>query len=958
MFDAVQVGVLGPVVIVDDDGVEVALGSPSQRTVLAVLVAADGRAVSTDRLVEALWAEAPPRTAEQSLRTYVSRLRRVLGPRLAGRAGAYALSLAPDEVDARRFDALVDAAGGLGPTDAVATLGQALALWRGEPFADLVDPRVVEGEARRLDERRRAAQEARAAALLAAGDATAAVAAVEGLLAEEPLREGAWVVLVDALRAADRSAEAVRAVQRAGAALADAGLAPSASLRSAEQRALAGGPAADPQARPAVGGAGAVPVPSPEALVGRDADVAGVEALLDRARVVTLHGPGGVGKTSLARAVLAARAPAHRLGVRSVALASVADPAAVPLAVAEALGLSVTDASARDALARAGALDVLVCLDNAEHVLDAVAEVVELLVAGGPGCRVLVTSRERVGVAGEHSWSVAPLPTGPDGAATDLFLARARAHAPAVDVDRAAAARIVGILDGLPLAIEMAAARVGGLGPADLEQILGERFDILAAARRRGDPRHRTLAAVVEWSEDLLDDEERTTLADLAVFAGWVEAPEVEAVLDRPRAIDVVCRLVDRSLVVARHQEGRASYGLLEVVRRHARQRLDSSGRGPRLARRHLDAHVALVARADAALRSDGEAEASARLDRSLPEVRAAHGWARRHDPAGAVALSAGLHVYACSRQREEAQRWALACAPLLDAESVAPADAAVVLATIGYHANDRGRLADAEAAGWAAMERAGSDPATRFALEVLSDAALYRGDLDTCGALAQRMREVASQAGDTLSIAVAVGTVAISLAYAGRVDDALAALAEVDLAGMGPSSQGWVHYSEGEALLDRDAERAVAAFGRAVDLADLVGDRFLGAVARVSATSLLGRVGEPSRALRSFAEVVAHWDARGDVTHQLTTLRNLVPLLVRVGAHPAANALLGAVRAAPGAPSFGEEAERLEAAAEDLRRALGDGPFAAGLALGAAQDVPAAAREALAAIDDLTAAG
>jgi len=236
----VRFRVLGAVELVDDDGVTRPVGSTKQRQVLAALLARPGEVVTLDTLTEALWGEDQPATAVGTLRTYVSRLRSDLGTTIVARGAGFALDVAATAVDAGRFDVLVDHATRAGPAEAAALLDEAIALWRGPAFGDQADLDCVRAEARRLEERRIGAREARAAALLAAGRAADAVAAAEALVTDEPLREGAWSVLVDALAAADRPAEALRAYRRAADALAEAGLEPSARLRESERAVLAG----------------------------------------------------------------------------------------------------------------------------------------------------------------------------------------------------------------------------------------------------------------------------------------------------------------------------------------------------------------------------------------------------------------------------------------------------------------------------------------------------------------------------------------------------------------------------------------------------------------------------------------------------------------------------------------------------------------------------------------------
>lgn len=472
------------------------------------------------------------------------------------------------DVDCDRFDALVDAATSASDDrDAVAQLDEALALWQGEPFGDQRDLEGVRAEAARLAERRRAAAEARLVALHRAGRHEDAVATAEALVAEEPLREGAWAVLVEALGACARPAEALRAFQRAAAVLAEAGLQPSPRLRTAEQAVLdmehvasrvattrveratppsavdrpaivtpagvgavarapaavasaavasaADAAAADPLGSGALGAASSrdssaaaprrgVPQRYTSSFVGRDDDCARVAALLAQAPVVTLVGPGGVGKTRLAFEVAATIAGAGSDGCHIVELARLRDPSSVPAAVAAGLGLTMTGATPREALDHAGRLDLLLVLDNAEHVLDAVSDVVEHLIAVGGPLRVLVTSRERLGIDGEQLWPVAPLPThGAASPARRLFVERARATLPHLPLheDDPDVGRIVERLDGLPLALEMAAAQLRTISVADLADALDERLTVLRSPRRTAHERHRDIRSLLEWSE-------------------------------------------------------------------------------------------------------------------------------------------------------------------------------------------------------------------------------------------------------------------------------------------------------------------------------------------------------------------------------------------------------------------------------------------------------------------------
>lgn len=939
----VIVGILGPVELTDDAGATLRVGSRSQRVVLALLAAEPGRAVPTGRLVEALWGDDPPRSAVSSLRTYVSRLRAVLGEQLRSEGGGYVLD-AP--TDAARFERALTSADGAAPADALARLDEALGLWRGPAFGDVADLVALAPHVTRLDELRAAACERRAGALLRAGRVPEAVAAAEEVVAEHPYREAAWALLVEGLAAAARPAEALRAHQRAVAVIADAGLVPSEVLRRAERVALAG-EAADL-------GPEVVPVPVPlSSMVGRDDDVEVLDTLHRTARLLTLVGPGGVGKTRLALEVARRVAAAHEYGARVVDLSGVTDLDAVAGVVAASIGLTVDGASPADALGRTGALDLVVVLDNCEQVADAVARAAARMLRSGERLRIVATSRERLAIEGEHVWPVAPLAMGDGGgsAAARLFVDRARAVRPGLhigDDEAAAVGRIVRRLDGLPLAIEMAAARVGSMSVIELAGRLEERVDVLRSDRRDGDPRHATLRAVVEWSEALLDPRERELFADLAVQAGALPAADVAAVTGRDDVEPTLDALAERSLVVVDTAATPATFGLLSTVRAFAAERLEASGRAARLARRHASHIVEAVRAVDRGLRGPDEAAAHERLLGLLDEALAAHRWALDNDATLALDLSGALHLFAQTRLLDEPMRWAATVVDRVGVDNIPPGGALAVVSAAQrlVHAGDLDG-AGALAARAAALATTPGDRSA--ALEVVSDTLVFGGRLGEALAVVAEMADLAAEAGDRHLVVMAYLAAVLIAAYEGRWEDVDRHLAAVPAAdGLSPSDAAWVAYAEGEALLDRDVERSLAALDRAVALADAVGNRYVAGVARVSQSSLRGRAADPRAAAASYGSVIAHWRRQGALTFQVTTLRNLVDLLRRVDACAQAAELLGTLEAGTGQPSFGAEAERLASARDHVRAAVGAAEYDRCHGRGAARSVDEAADLAL----------
>lgn len=602
-----RVGILGPLAI-EQDGVEVALGGGRLRALLTRLALDAGGAVTTGRLVDALWDGAPPADELHALQSLVSRLRRALGGGVGAQPGGYRLIVEPDDVDAHRFERLA-AAGAAAlvahePTRALTLLREALALWRGPALADVADYRFAAEAARRLDDLRLAALADRIAAELELGEGARLVAELEALTSAQPLHERLAAQLIAALYAAGRQADALAAYERVRARLAEElGAAPSPELQAAHLAVLRGEPGGGRRAR-----RGNLPAPV-TSFVGRERELEQIRALLRRGRLVTLIGPGGAGKTRLAReAVAACRDVAD--GVWMAELAPVTSESEVVGAVLEVFGARELliersgPAPPRAALARL--LDVVadreavLVLDNCEHLIGAAAELAERLLAGAPRLRIVATSREPLAIAGEHLAPVPPLelPDRGDDAATALehpavrlFADRAAAASPDFAVTDANVADVVEIcrrLDGLPLALELAAARLRTLHVGELAARLDDRFRLLTGGSRTALPRHRTLRAVVDWSWELLSEDERVLARRLAVFGAGATLASATAVCGADDALDGLAALVDRSLLGAGPR-----YRMLETIREYGIERLEEAGE----LRAVRDAHARYFAR-------------------------------------------------------------------------------------------------------------------------------------------------------------------------------------------------------------------------------------------------------------------------------------------------------------------------------------------------------------------------
>ncbi|WP_405873470.1 AfsR/SARP family transcriptional regulator [Streptomyces sp. NBC_00005] len=697
-MDPVRYRILGTTQALRPDGTPVAVGGARLRALLTVLALRAGRTVPAGLLVDEVWGGEPPADAPGALQALVGRLRRALGAdAVASTEGGYRLAAQPDDVDLHRFERLAGegtrALADGDPAKAAVVLDDALALWRGPALADLPDRSA---EAARWDTRRLDSLRARHAAALALGHAEQSLPELTALCDTHPLDEPLQALRLRALRDAGRTAQALAAYEDVRQLLADRlGSDPGAELRSLHGELLSSGPGtAATGAGPATNGvAGPTAAQAPDAqvasspppgnlrarltsFVGREADIETIRGDLAAARLVTLLGPGGAGKTRLSQEAAETVRYAARDGVWLAELAPVDDPDAVPEAVLTAVGARETvlygagaeamragsernDAPVDRLAEHCGRRRMVIVLDNCEHVVDAAARLVEELLERCPELTVLATSREPLGVPGELLRPVEPLP---EPVALRLLADRGAAARPGfrVDEDPAACAEICRRLDGLPLAIELAAARLRMLTPRQIADRLDDRFRLLTSGSRTVLPRQQTLRAVVDWSWDLLDGEERDALRRLSVFAGGCDLAAAEAVCG-PAALDVLGSLVDKSLVVAAPSgDDGMRYRLLETVSEYAGERLDESGQRTETERAHLTFYRELARTTDPLLRGPGQLAAIALLEREYENLRTAlrHAVSERDEQEGLCLILSLAWYWQMRDIRIEARNW------------------------------------------------------------------------------------------------------------------------------------------------------------------------------------------------------------------------------------------------------------------------------------------------------------
>lgn len=949
---------LGGVEVFRDDEPK-PIGGPKATRLLSILAAHIDGGVSIDRIIESLWDGRPPKSATSTVQSQVSRLRAVLEPSftIVLESGGYRLVACDGEIDAVQFEKLLTRSRTLDAAQRIETLEAALELWRGRAFGQYADDAEVRSEAVRLDELRLVATDDWAEQKIAAGHNASMVGELEALVSLHPLRECYSRLLMLALYRTGRQAEALRRASELRLMLVeDLGLDVSSAVRELEARILADDPALLATNLGRV--PGAVPALQSQVLlgatsfIGRDLDVEALSVAVRDQPLITITGPGGVGKTRVAMRVAASVVDTFDDGVIVAEFAALRDPEAVAQIIAHALDIQqrqyrTIESTIVDYLAPTS---MLLLLDNCEHVTDALAPMVDRLRSSCPRLRILATSREPLGLAGEYVEVLSPLDIPTSTAETadeirgcdavELFMSRARAAIPGLMLTDSNAAGIAGIcrrLDGLPLGLELAAARLRTMGVDALNDLLNQRIGLFGQAQRGADGRRRTLHNLVAWSHSLLEDEEQRVFEQLAVFAGGFDLSAAEAVCSTSggagSTVDTLASLVDKSMVLmVDHAVPR--YRMLETLRDFAHDRLTERGILEATQHQHLNWFLALAEQGAEGLDGADEAAWSEQLARDFDNFRAAHGSALRQvDTASALRLVVALREFGIRRVQYELASWADASVSLPGASE--DPNVATVLAVSAYGRWVQGEMQAAMELAQRSLEAAEGGPsASGLAERVMCNVLFYMERSHEAFEWTDRMLASARQAGSQARIAHALYMKSVGeTSIGGGIRGALFAgesKAAADAA-ESPTALAQAGYAMGLALENTAPEEALALLERASVGGAAAGNRWIEAFSLTEVHWLRARQGSHMAALTGYGEVVDTWYRGGDWVNQWMSLRRVLGLLIDIGAFEAAAVLYGALAAvgAAHAVPFGPgDDELLSRSVDELRSVLGPADF------------------------------
>lgn len=919
------------------DGRRVDIGHIRQRNVLVCLLVDVNRPVSSDALIDRVWADAPPVKARNALAAYVSRLRRVLAAevgeaRIIRGPGGYMLQADEHSVDLHRFRHQIrDARKTQNPVDAVTLFNDALDMWAGEPLSAIDTPWANQLRSSLAAERFSVILERNDAALRAGRHAELLGELVE-TAQTHPLDERVAGQLMVAQYRSGRQDHALETYRFVRERLAnELGVDPSPALEAVYVQILHRDGGSPVKPSPPRGGP---QIPRrPTRLIGRAGDVRSTLTALDESALVTLTGVGGVGKTRLALAVAHEAADRFADGVVIVELAPLPDGTAVSRAMCAALRFQPgADRSPDEALVEfLQRLRMLLVVDNCEHVLPHAAVLMDRITTHCPDVKVLATSRESLGIEGEWVVPVKPLH---EEAATALFVERARASRPDFDPGRERAGAVADIcrrLDGLPLAIELAAARMRAMSSADVLRRL-DRLRLLSGRVNGAHPRHQSLTATIDWSYQLLSDQEQTLFATLAVFAGGFDLDAVHAVCADPQmseddSVELLMGLVDKSMVEVDTGPGATRYRLLETLRSYGLERLADAGRLAETRMRHAHYFTDLIAAAAAGVRGAQEAEWIARFVteparyttpdydnlRSAFETMVTVG-----DVDRAMRLVISLPEVMFMRIGVHSGEWAETVVQIADEDhplySAAVGTAARAAWFAGRYHRARQLVALTPQRSASADVSYCADPA-----DILADIALYEGD--PAAALEHYQRELAAARVATDPHRVVWVLYNITVCHAALHDPGAGLAAGTEAMQVAdtvanPTIRAMAQCALGRALTPTQPERAMTLFERARELAAGVVNNWLIGIACAEDAAIRAVHGDPVTAAGIFADLVDHWEfgSAGIGSYQWDTLADVTRLLARLGAHAEAAALHRAlVEAGREPPLAGPAAAQLD---------------------------------------------
>jgi predicted ATPase/DNA-binding SARP family transcriptional activator len=781
---------------------DIALARPAHRRLLSILLLEQDRAVETEVLIDRVWAGEPPQTAKAALQTYISQLRRALGEGVIGTSDAgYVLQLDRNHLDAREFTNLASrarSAAEAGAWQEVADAAQrAVALWRGAPFVELQGDEFAMPEIARLEELHIQLVELRADALLALGRTEEALPDLERFVVEHPLRERLREHLMVARARLGRVSEALATYQDLRQVLGEMGLEPAPALRELEERILQEDPVLVP---PRVRNNLPARLTS---FVGRDAELTELRDALKSTRMVTLAGTGGAGKTRLATELAQNVLADHPDGVYLVSFAALKDPTLVATDAAEVLGLRVERTSPANVLTDSlRHRKVLMILDNCEHLLEACAELADVLLQAGPGVSVLATSREPLRVGGEVVYAVPPLAIPPlqDSAgervatfdAVRLFVDRASLVSRQFRLDEHAVvvADIARRLDGLPLAIELAAAQVRSLPVDVIAERLDHRFQLLADGNRTSLPRQQTLRATIDWSYRLLADEERLLFQRFSVFAGGCTLEAAEFVCsasggpDESQVLELLSRLIDKSLLdLELNPASSARYRMLQTLREFASDHLAEIDAAD-LRRRHRDFFLGLAERAIAGVDASDQLAWLDRIHDDRDNLAAALDWSLHSGHHRAVASLAEAIGWYRSRQghtREGIEHMRLALDHLEPGDTEREAALRARMAgTLYTNGDEEDAVLEATRARDLVIDAPPSAAKVRALTEFASmHQRIVHQDPQVAIAAAKGAIDAARELGDRFAQTHGLRTLGTALAWAGDIDEGIDRLRE-----------------------------------------------------------------------------------------------------------------------------------------------------------------------------------